>query len=412
MSGSPPPPVAASDAGDKIQVLIVDDIPETRENMKKLLLFEQDIEVIYAAVNGEEGIEKATELKPDVVLMDINMPGVDGITASERIIARSPYTQIIIMSVQGEAEYLRRSMQAGAREFLIKPFSSSELVTSIRRVHQLGLDVQKRMGPVGPAPTGPLQMQPPETGDQGKILAVFSPKGGVGCSTLAVNLAVALQKGASVKVGLVDASLQFGDLAVLLNLQSQRTIADLGHIDDMETDLIETVMVAHNSGVKALLAPPSPEMADLVTPSVLTQLLTKMRDMFDVVIVDTYSTLEDKVISVLDEADQIILVTTPEIPAIKSAKLFFEVTDALEYPPNKTQLILNKTNPQSGIRAADIEASIKHKVMAQLPLDEKTVTTAVNQGIPYVLSGNNPLTQSTVAYAKQLYQSISQSATG
>ena len=128
--------------------------------------------------------------------------------------------------------------------------------------------------------------------------------------------------------------------------------------------------------------------------------------MFDVIIVDMYSTLEDKVISILDEADTIVLVTTPEIPAIKSTRLFFEVTEALEYPPAKTQLILNKANPGSGIRAADIEASIKQKVVAQIPLEEKVVTAAVNQGVPYVLSGNTPIGQSTVAFAKMLHQAL------
>ncbi|MEM7033586.1 MAG: P-loop NTPase, partial [Chloroflexota bacterium] len=237
--------------------------------------------------------------------------------------------------------------------------------------------------------------------------ALYSPKGGVGCSTLAINLAIALQKGASLKVGLIDASLQFGDIAVLLNVQAPRTIADLAEIDDLETDLIDTVMVAHKSGVKALLAPPTPEMSELVTESVVSQILEKARTMFDVIIVDMYSSLENTVLSILDEADSIILITTPEIPSIKSARLFFEVTEALGYPPSKTQLILNKASRNTGIRAIDIENSIKHKVVAQLPLEDKVVTTAVNQGVPYILSGgNNPLTQATVSFAQYIHKTV------
>jgi pilus assembly protein CpaE len=402
----------SSDLQDKIRVLIVDDIPETRENLRKLLLFELDIEVVGVSVDGQEGIDMATELRPDVILMDINMPGVDGIQASEIITQHSPYTQIIIMSVQGESDYLRRAMQAGAREFLIKPFSTNELVASVRRVHQLGLQQRDRMGYVPTQTAGPSQVVTPESDERGKVISIFSPKGGVGCSTLAINLAIAIHKETSAKVGLVDASLQFGDIAVLLNVQGRRTIADLASYsnNDLETDLIDTVMVAHNSGIKALLAPPRPEMADLVTAEVLVNVLDKMQHMFDVIIIDMYSSLEDTVLNVLDASDIVVLVTTPEIPAIKSARLFFEVTEALEYPPAKTQLILNKAVRQGGIRAADIEASIKHKVVAQLPLEEKVVTTAVNQGVPYVLSGgNNPLAQATVAYAKQLYQTVTQS---
>src|SRR5512143_105505 len=119
----------------KIRVLVVDDIIETRENVRKLLFFEDDIEIVGTASNGREGVEQAGQLQPDVVLMDINMPGMDGIAASEAIAAQHPNVQVVMMSVQGEADYLRRSMLAGAREFLIKPFSSDELTSSIRQVY-------------------------------------------------------------------------------------------------------------------------------------------------------------------------------------------------------------------------------------------------------------------------------------
>jgi len=401
----------SAESKEKIKVLIVDDITETRENLKKLLFFESDIEVVGAATNGQEGVDMAQELQPDVVLMDINMPGMDGIKASEMITRRSPYTQVIIMSVQSEADYLRRSMLAGAREFLIKPFSGNELITSVRRVYQLSAEQRERLSYTPqPGGTGPISTSEPET--TGKIISIFSPKGGAGCSTLAINLAIAMHKGAALKVAVVDASLQFGDISVLLNLHPKTTIADLApHAEDLDTDLVERVLVTHSTGIKALLAPPRPEMADLVTPNTLTEILKKLRQMFDLVIVDMYSSLQDIVISILDISDVILLVTTPEIPSIKSAKLFFEVTDALEYPREKTQLVLNKADHRIGIRAEDIESSIKYKVMAQFPLDEKTVIQAINQGIPYVAGQtNSELTKAVVAYAQKLYQAMFQPA--
>jgi pilus assembly protein CpaE len=120
---------------DQIRVLIVDDIPETRDHLTKLLGFETDIEVVGAAASGREAIEMAKEMTPDVVLMDINMPDMDGISATERLSAEVPTAAVVMMSVQGEADYLRRSMLAGAREFLVKPFSSDELTASIRQVY-------------------------------------------------------------------------------------------------------------------------------------------------------------------------------------------------------------------------------------------------------------------------------------
>ena len=130
---------------EQIRVVIVDDIAETREHLTKLLSFEADIQVVGTAASGEEAVELAGKLAPDILLMDINMPGMDGISTTERISSTFPATSIIMMSVQGEADYLRRSMLAGAREFLVKPFSSDELTTSIRQVHARETQKRSRM---------------------------------------------------------------------------------------------------------------------------------------------------------------------------------------------------------------------------------------------------------------------------
>jgi pilus assembly protein CpaE len=407
MGAGPPSPESSA---EKIRLLIVDDIPETRENLRKLLFFESDIDVVGAATNGEEGIQMAAELRPDIVLMDINMPGVDGITASERISQHSPFTQIIMMSVQGEADYLRRSMLAGAREFLIKPFSSDELVSSIRRVYQLGASRRQAMpvAAVGYPPSGPAQAPEVAAEAEGKVVSIFSAKGGVGCSTIAVNTAIALQQSAASKVALVDCSLQFGDIGVLLNLYASRTLADLAvHAAELDNELINDVFIPHNSGVRALLAPARPEEADNVTPTLIVDVLGRLRRMFDIILVDLSSVLDDLVLNVLDVSDKIIVVTTPEIPSIKNAKLFFEVTEALEYERDRIMFVLNQEDRRVSIRAEDIEANIKYKIACQLPLDERVATTAVNQGVPYVLGDKNSrLAQATIELGNILIKSL------
>ena len=142
---------------DNIRVLIVDDISSTLDNLKKLLSFEDDIEVVGTASNGREAIETSKQLGPDIVLMDVNMPEMDGIQATEIMATEAPDSPVIIMSVQGERDYLRRAMQSGAREFLIKPFSGDELIASIRRVHQLEQRKENysRSAPVA-LPTDPI----------------------------------------------------------------------------------------------------------------------------------------------------------------------------------------------------------------------------------------------------------------
>jgi pilus assembly protein CpaE len=223
-------------------------------------------------------------------------------------------------------------------------------------------------------------------------------------------LAIALHRAGGGQVALVDSSLQFGDVAVLLNLQANRTLADLApHVDELDQDLLSHVVLPHESGIKALLAPPRPEMADLIAPGVLSTIVEKLRDLYSYIVVDTASTLADTTLTVLDAADRIVLIATPTIPSIKNAKLFFEVTEALEYPPGKTVLILNRADRHANIRAEDIEISIKHPVASQLPVDERAATLAVNQGVPYMMGAQTtPLIQATMALGRHMISTMAE----
>jgi pilus assembly protein CpaE len=377
---------------DKIRILIVDDIPETRENVRKLLAFESDIEVVGVAGTGREAIQLAHDLQPHIIMMDINMPDMDGITAVETIMRESTTTQVIMMSVQSEADYLRRSMLAGARDFLTKPFTGEDLVSTIRRVHRMG---QSRAANLPVSAPSVAQAQVGRGGApaaasrikrEGAIIVVFGPKGGIGTTTLAVNLAVALKQRNDTSVLLIDGSLQFGDVCVLLNLPPGRNITDLVEtINDLDPDSIETITLSHASGVKVILAPPRPEMADLLQPDHLKRILAEVRNHFDFVVVDTATVVNDIVLTALDSADRIVLIATPDIPAIKNAKLFFEITDALNYPPNKIMLAVNKIDRRVGITAQMIEDNIKHPVIAQIPLDEAGVLNSINRGVPFMV---------------------------
>ena len=385
----------------KIRVLIVDDIAETRENVRKLLYFEKDIEVVGAGANGTEGIEMARGLRPDIVLMDINMPDIDGISAAESISQSAPEVQIIMMSVQGETDYLRRSMLAGAREFLVKPFSADELIASIRRVHQL----KPKMAPVQPEILRPLPSEPargsavPFAAREGDIITVYSPKGGAGCSTIATNLALALQNGNS-RAALVDGDLQFGDVAVLLNLQPNRTISDIiSHMDALDPDFLNDVMLTHPSGMKILLAPPRPDVAEMVRADDLREILKNLRLLYNYTVVDTASYLDDAVLTVMEVSDWILLVATPDIPAIKNVRLLLEALDALDYLA-KTRLVINMTDRKNGITEEDIVSHIKHPVFATIPRDNGTVTSAANQGVPVMVSSQkSPIARSIAKLA-------------
>lgn len=379
-------------AAKKIRVLIVDDVADTRENVKKLLLFEKDIEVVGAAADGSQAIEAAKQLKPDAILMDINMPGMDGIAAAEAISVQVPQSQVIMMSVQAEADYLRRSMLAGAREFLIKPFTGDELVEAIRRVYELG--AVKREAGLAQAASSAVSVPQAVAGapgapgaPAGQVIAVFSPKGGTGRTTIATNLAVALRLATGKRVALVDCSLQFGDVAVMLNLTSNKSIVDaMSANGDLDPDLLEDVLLPHASGIRVLLAPPRPELSELLTTEYLKKLVTRLRATNDYVVVDTWNSFHDQVLAVLDLADHILLLTTSELPTIKNVRLFLEVADALGYRSEKIVLVLNRSDNRAGISVQDIQRSVNHRVAAGIVSDGPAVSTSVNRGVPFVIS--------------------------
>lgn len=368
----------------KIRVLIVDDLPETRENVRKLLQFETDMEVIGQAGSGREAIEITRQHKPDVILMDINMPDMDGIAASQVISRSSPASQIIIMSVQSDADYLRKAMLAGARDFLMKPFSGDELVTAVRRVYES----RPIIAAAPPPPTGDsgstMAVRRAAGQRQGKVIAVYSPKGGVGCTTVAINLSVSLAQKRRQTI-LIDSSFQFGDVSVMMNLKPSTTIMDLvERIDDMDSDLIGVIAQTHESGLKALLAPTRPEMAELVTLDHMKKLIGALRQQYDYVILDTQSTLNDVTLTILDLADKIILVSQQTLPSLKNASRFYELTTELDYDPHKIMLIVNAAVPQARISMKDIADALKRPVMASLPADDTTVREAADQGKPIV----------------------------
>jgi pilus assembly protein CpaE len=369
---------------DRIKVLIVDDIPETRDHLSKLLGFEADVEVVGAASGGPEAVQMAATLRPDVVLMDINMPGMDGITATEKLAAEVPTAAVIMMSVQGEADYLRRSMLAGAREFLVKPFSSDELTASIRQVWAREKEKQSRFAPIIAA----AEARPPGSDEPAMVAAVFSPKGGVGRTTISVNVAVAAAQSGK-KVCLVDASFQFGDVGVLLNLNPRnKSIADLAsELQAGESyDSLEGFLVTHSSGVKVLLAPPTPEQAELVNPAAIKRVLEMLRNEFELIIVDCPSSFNEPTLAVLDEADMILTLLTLEITSVKNMRLFLEVCEQLGYGPEKIRLVLNRADSTLGIRVADVEHSIGRKVDHTIVSDGRSVVYALNRGVPFFVS--------------------------
>jgi len=382
-------------SGDKIRVLIVDDIAETRENIKKLLQFESDFEAVGAARSGKEGLQLSQELDPDVILMDINMPDMDGITATEMIRQKMPYVQVIILSVQGDHNYMRKAMLAGARDFLTKPPMGDELISAVRRAGEMahlerGKNAQSKVlpGNIG-SPIAPTMLP---GAVNGKVITIYSPKGGTGCTTLAVNLAIALHN-ETTRVVLIDANLQYGDVAMFMNEQGKNTILDLApRVDELDMETIQDVMITHEaSGVNVLAAPQRPEQAEQVSANQFSKLIEHLRHLYAYIVVDTTSSLNDITMAAIDSSDVITLVSTQEIPSIKNSRLFLDLLQTMGIDRSHIVFILNRFDKRITITPERIGENLKQEVAVVIPLDDRVVMQSVNRGIPFMLDNKTQL---------------------
>ncbi len=396
---------------DKVRVLIVDDIAETRDNIRRMLQFDSMIEVIGAAQSGREAISLTGQMKPDVVLMDINMPDMDGITATEAIRRNSPPTQVVILSVQSDPSYMRRAMLAGARDFLTKPPMIDELLSAIRQAGKMAQDERAKAAmsfASTAAPGSPAGMA--YASSQGKVIVVYSPKGGAGCTTLAINLAVAF-KSEEPKVLLVDASMQFGDVPVFLNEQVKNTVLDLApRVDEMEPEIVESALITHAStGVQVLASPTKPEMSNQLRAEPFGKLLDYLRGMYPYIIVDTSSYLTEAVQAALDAADVIVLVTTQDIPSIKNSNLFLGLADASGIKRSRILFVMNRFDRRIGISPERVGESLRQPVVLTIPYEEKIVGQSVNRGVPFVFDNKvQPVSKAIFSLVEQIKTHLTQ----
>ncbi len=369
-------------------VLIVDDQDETRKNISRLLQFENDINVVGTARTGADAIKQTIALDPDVVLMDINMPDMDGIEATELIKQQAHITQIVILSVQGDTNYMRRAMHAGASDFLTKPPRGDELVSVIRRAGEKAKAIRMEITYIGRG-TGSLVDSRGTTlqlSGLGKVISVFSPKGGVGTTTIATNLSVALHSTETPAV-IVDANLQFGDVQVFLNERGRTSIVDLTpNVDQLDMELVEDVVLHHKlSGIDIVSAPPHPEDAERVTGGQMVKVLQFLARIYSYVIVDLDSSLSDVNLDTLDSCDLLVLVSSQDIPAIINTRTMLNLLSTLGVYKQKILLVMNRFDKTIAITPEKVGHNLGHKVASILIEDKEVVVPSVNRGVPFML---------------------------
>jgi pilus assembly protein CpaE len=358
---------------NKIKILIADDIEETRNVIKKILNMESDsFEVVGESCNGEEVLKTIPKVKPDVVLMDINMPVLNGLEATERINEEFPSVLVIIMSVQGENEYLKKAMFHGAKEYIIKPFNYDTLIITIKATYDKYKERQVKLA-------GSV-----ERTEDARVLAFFSSKGGVGKSVLALNSAIIMSRDMGKRVLLVDMDLQFGDISMMINQYNQKTIMEA--IDDGQIDYYENIksyLYKYNENLDMLFAPGKPEAAEYIIKSTIERIMKTLQNQYDVIIVDTGINFNDNTLYILDLAETILFVSTMDIVSLKNTRLGLRVMQSLGYDNEKVKLIINRCTASYGISRQDVEAVFENNIFTMIPEEERIVNISVNRGSPF-----------------------------
>ncbi len=373
------------------KVLVVDDDASV-QRLLQYTLKQEGYEVVLAA-DGAEAIALWASESPDLVLLDATLPTLDGFEVATRIRAEEGpgfHVPIIMLTADRDVQQKVRALRAGSDDYLIKPFHPAELLARMK-------SLIARF-----APGDTLVGRPP----MGRIHAYYGAKGGVGTTTIAINAAIALHN-LGRRVCLVDGNLQFGDHRVFLDLGLDRkSIADVVSAPTMDADLIRRIVQPHESGVDLLLAPPTPESADLVTAAHMHQILDLLGGMYDYVIVDIDKRLEDVNLMVLDIAETIFAVMTADLSCLKNVRLVLETIGHLGYEANKLKLVLNRSNAFTGINVKSAEGALKRPIEYQIVNEYRGAISALNTGAPFMLGkADSVLGRSVLDFARAVDKS-------
>jgi len=371
------------------KILVVDDDP----NVQRLLQYslrQEGYEVVIAG-DGAEGFRLWGAEAPDLILLDVMLPKLDGYQVATKIRSEegsASHVPIIMLTAEREVEQKVRGLRAGADDYLIKPFHPAELLARIK-------SLLARF-----APRDALVGRPP----LGRLFAFYGAKGGVGTTTIAINAAIALHRELGRKVCLVDGNLQFGDHRVFLDLGLDRkSIVDVVTAPSIDVDLIRQVLVKHDSGVDLLLAPPSPETAELVTADHMPQVLEQLTSLYDYVLVDIDKRLDEINLRILDAADTVFVVMTADLSCLKNVRLVLETIGHLGYEQSKVRLVLNRSNAFTGINVKNAEGALKRSIDHQVVNEYRGAISALNSGAPFMFTkADSLLGRSLLDFARQV----------
>jgi len=327
---------------------------------------------VNVAHNGEEALRLATTWQPDAIILDVVMPGMSGyqVCRALRQEKATAYIPVIMLTVKGGIEAKVAGFEAGADDYLVKPVDTAELLARLKVLLRRAQGAEHVV-------TSTEQ-----------LLAVFSLRGGVGVTSLAVNLAVTLAGLWNSDVPLLDLALTMGQVALMFNIRPKSGIQDLAQreLSELDDEIVERSLYRHPTGVRILSAPTSPEDAERVSDAHVNAIMPILKDRYPYLVADLASDLREITLTALDHAHQILLVLAPEMASVRAAVGALGIFTSLGYPDEKIKLVLNWTFQRRGLPQKNIEAALHRSMDVVLPFAPDLFISAINQGVPLVVS--------------------------
>lgn len=359
---------------ENLSVLIIDEDPGVRALIRGVFEGMNGLEMLTDTDSLVYGYELIRQNRPKLVFLDLRSDPAKALEMAHRV---SAYFKEVFIVVSGNAmtlETMKACMEAGIRDFLQRPFTAADVRTLLDK-HRMSLLVNQ------------------EEGDRtGRIVTVFSNKGGLGKTTIAVNLAMALSETIGSPVALVDLNLQLGDITTFLDVEPKQTIVDIArNIGRVDAAYLEGSLAQYsckNSKVYVLADPLHVEDAEEVTADQINAVLTVLRSSFEYVVIDTTTSFDTKTLAALDMADQILLVSMVNLPSIRSSQRLLNLFQRLGYDEQKIKLVVNRYMPGEEITVEDVEETLEHPVFWKIPNSYNVVMTAINRGIPITMVEN------------------------
>jgi pilus assembly protein CpaE len=369
---------------------------QIQQQVRSALESNSEFELIAELDGAENAAQRVHAATPDIILVDQQIAGQTSLDLVDALSQRYADIPIVALLDDDEAKRAQQYLMAGIRSFMIKPFTQVSLLSTLRRVRELegrrtAAQPVEQSGYIAEA--GPPQ-----------IITVFSPRGGVGCSTIATNLAVALHNRLDVRVLLMEGKMTFGHLGLMLNFRPQNTIADLiPHAGALDNGLVDEVVSQHASGIQLLLSSPDLNVGQGIRPNDLYSVIQAASNAFDIIVIDGGSHLDDNTVTLMDASDRVLLVTTPDLAALHDASRFIQLAQPLGFPPDKVLTVLNRAGMSGGIKIREIEAALHQPLFARVSEGNGKVIRSLNRGVPIVIgSSRNAVSKDIVALAERL----------